>query len=82
MKYFKDIKILYEKLFLISKYCKISKYCSISNIIDLIYKKEWNVLFKNQTIFGDYSKKPFLVRSVAPFTEIMSRASSRQGLLF
>jgi len=52
-----------------------------ADIIDLIYKKEWNVLFKNQTIFGDYSKKPFLVRSVAPFTEIMSRASTRKGLL-
>ena len=33
MKYFKDFEILYEKLFLISKYCKIFKYCSISNTV-------------------------------------------------
>ena len=41
-----------------------------ANIIDLNYKKkEWNILFKNQIIFGDYSKTPFLVRSAALFTE-------------
>ena len=51
-------------------------------IIDLNYKKEWNILFKNQIIFGDYSKTPFLVRSAALFTEIMPRASTRQRLLF
>jgi len=39
-------------------------------------------LFKNQIISGDYSKTPFLVRSAALFTEIMPRASTRQGLLF
>ena len=27
-----------------------------AEIIDLNYKKEWNFLFKNQIIFGDYSK--------------------------
>ena len=53
-----------------------------TDIIDLNYKKEWNILFKNQIISGDYSKKPFLVRSAAFFTEIMPRASTRQGLLF
>jgi len=51
-------------------------------IIDLNYKKEWNILFNNQIISGDYSKTPFLVRSVALFTEIMPCASTRQGLLF
>jgi len=39
-------------------------------------------LFKYQIISDDYSKKSFLVRSAALFTEIMSRASTRQGLLF
>jgi len=53
-----------------------------ADIIDFNYKKEWNILFKNQIIFGDYSKTPFLVRSAALFTEIMPRASTRQGLLF
>ena len=51
-------------------------------IIDLNYKKEWNILFNNQIISGDYSKTPFLVRSVALFIEIMPRVSTRQGLLF
>ena len=53
-----------------------------ADIINLNYKKEWNILFKNQIISGDYSKTPFLLRSVAIFTEIMPRASTRQGLLF
>jgi len=53
-----------------------------ADIIDLNYKKEWDVLFKNQIISGDYSKKPFSVRFAALFTEIMSRASTPQGLLF
>jgi len=39
-------------------------------------------LFKNQIISSDYSKTPSLVRFAALFTEIMSRASVRQGLLF
>ena len=39
-------------------------------------------MLKNQIISGDYSKTPFLVRSAALFTEIMSRASTRKGLLF
>jgi len=43
--------------------------------IDLNYKKEWNILFKNQIISGDYLKTPFLVRSAALFTEIMPRTS-------
>ncbi|KAG4085497.1 hypothetical protein H8356DRAFT_1326515 [Neocallimastix lanati (nom. inval.)] len=46
-----------------------------ADIIDLNYKKEWNILFKNQIISGDYSKTPFLVQSEALFTEIMPRAS-------
>jgi len=33
-----------------------------ADIIDLNYKKEWNILFKSQIISGDYSKKPLLVR--------------------
>ena len=53
-----------------------------TDIIDLNYKKEWVILFKNQNIIGDYSKTPFLVRSVALLTEIMPRAITRQGLLF
>ena len=53
-----------------------------ADIIDLNYKKEWNVLFKNQIISSDYSETPFLERSAALFTEIMPRASTRQGLLF
>jgi len=53
-----------------------------TGIIDLNYKKEWNILFRNQIISGDYSKTPFLVRSAALFTEIMPWDSTRQGLLF
>ena len=53
-----------------------------ADIIGLNYKKEWNILLKNQIISGDYSKTPFLVRSVALFTKIIPRASTRQGLLF
>ncbi|KAG4081558.1 hypothetical protein H8356DRAFT_1335177, partial [Neocallimastix lanati (nom. inval.)] len=53
-----------------------------ADIINLNYKKEWNILFKNQIISGDYSKTPFLVRSAALYTEIMPQASIRQGLLF
>jgi len=49
-----------------------------ADIIDLNYKKEWNILFKNQIISGDYSKTPFLVRSAALFTKIMPRASTRK----
>ena len=41
-----------------------------ADIMDLNYKKEWDVLFKNQIISGDYSKTSFLV------TEIMPRAST------
>jgi len=43
-----------------------------ADIIDLNYK--WDVLFKNQIISGNYSKTPFLVQSVALFTEIMTWA--------
>jgi hypothetical protein len=53
-----------------------------ADIIDLNYKKEWNVLFKNQIISGDYSKTSFLVRSTVLFTKIMTTASIRQGILF
>ena len=53
-----------------------------ANIINLNYKKEWNILFKNQIISGDYSKTPFLMRSAALFTDIMPRANTWQGLLF
>jgi len=53
-----------------------------ADIIDLNHKKEWDILFKNQIISGNYSKTPLLVRSAALFTEIMPRASTRQGLLF
>ena len=31
-----------------------------SDIIDLNYKKEWDILFKNQIISDDYSKTPIL----------------------
>jgi len=51
-----------------------------AGIIDINYKKEWFVLFKDQIISGDYSKTPFLVLSTSPFTEIMPRANTRQGL--
>jgi len=51
-----------------------------ADIIDLNYKKEWDVLFNNQIISGDYSKMPFLVWSGALFTEIMHWASIRQGV--
>ena len=54
----------------------------VTDIINLNYKKEWDILFKNQIISGDYSKTLFLVLPVALFTEIMPRASIRQGLLF
>jgi hypothetical protein len=39
-------------------------------------------LLNCQIISGEYSKKPFLVRCAALFTEIMPRARTRQGLLF
>jgi len=53
-----------------------------TDIIDFDYKKEWDVLFNNQIISGDYSKSSFLIRSVALFIEIMPKVSTRQGLLF
>ena len=53
-----------------------------TDIIDFDYKKEWDVLFNNQIISGDYSKLSFLVRSVDFLTEIMPKASTRLGLLF
>ncbi|KAG4100160.1 hypothetical protein H8356DRAFT_1346061 [Neocallimastix lanati (nom. inval.)] len=34
--------------------------CPTPTIIDLNYKKEWDVLFKNQIITGDYSKTLFV----------------------
>jgi len=52
------------------------------DIIDLKYKKVWNVLFNNQIVFGDYSRTPSLVRSGTILRKIMTRASIRQGLLF
>ena len=30
-----------------------------TDIIDINYKKEWNVLLKNQIISNDFSKTPF-----------------------
>ncbi len=53
-----------------------------AEIIDLTYKTEWDILFNNQIISGNYSKIPFLVRSADLLTEIMPKASTRQGLLF
>ena len=53
-----------------------------TDIIDFDYKKEWDVLFNNQIISGDYSKSSFLIRSVALFIEIMPKVSTRQGLPF
>jgi len=53
-----------------------------ADIIDLNYKKEWEVLFNNQIISDDYSKTLFLVWSTALFTEIMHKASTGQRLLF
>ena len=58
-----------------------------TDIIDINYKKEWNVLLKNQIISGDiissdYSKTSFLVQSSVLFTEIMPRTNTRQGLIF
>jgi len=49
-----------------------------ADIIDLDYKKEWDNLFNNQIISGDYSKTSFLARYVALFIEIKPRASTRQ----
>jgi len=53
-----------------------------ANIIDLNYKKGWDVLFNNQIISGDCSKTSFFVWSAAFFIEIMPRVCTRQGLLF
>ena len=39
-------------------------------------------MFNNQIISGNYYKMSFLIRSAALFTEIMSRASTSQGLVF
>jgi len=52
-----------------------------ADIIDSNYKKERDILFKNQILSGDYSKTPFLVRSAALFTENMPRASTRMSML-
>ena len=49
-------------------------------IIYLNYEKEWDILFKNQIISGDYSKTLFLVRSAALLTEIMPWASTQQRI--
>ena len=61
---------------------KINIICTNEHNNILNNKKEWDVLFNNQIIFGDYYKTPFLVRSAALFSEIMPRASIRQGLVF
>jgi len=42
-----------------------------ADIVDLNYKKDWDILFKRKIISGDYSKMIFS----ALFTEIMSRVS-------
>jgi hypothetical protein len=47
-----------------------------TDIIDLYYKKEWDILFNNQIISGDYSKTSFLMRSMTLFTEITPKAST------
>jgi len=54
------------------------------DIIDLNYKKVWDVLFKNQIISSDYSKNAILgtISATLFFTEIMSLTNTRQGLLF
>jgi len=49
-------------------------------LLNLNYKKEWDVLLNNQIISGDYSKTPFLVWSSTLFTENMPLASTRHGL--
>ncbi|KAG4088306.1 hypothetical protein H8356DRAFT_1432951 [Neocallimastix lanati (nom. inval.)] len=53
-----------------------------ADVIDLNYKKEWDVLFNKQIISGDYLKMSFLVGSVTLFTEIVLRTSIQQELLF
>jgi len=53
-----------------------------ADVIDLNYKKEWDVLFNKQIISGDYLKMSFLVRSATLFTEIVLRTSIQQELLF
>jgi len=52
----------------------------MQSLLILIIKR--NVLINNHIISGNYSKTPFLMRFAALFTEIMLRASTRQGLLF
>ena len=53
-----------------------------ADTIETIYKKEWDVLFIIKSfLVGDNSKTPIFLRSAALFTEIMPRASTRQGLL-
>jgi len=53
-----------------------------ADITDLNYKKEWDILFNNQIISGNYSKTPFLMRSASLLTEIITMASTLQKLLF
>jgi len=52
-----------------------------ADIIDLNYKKEWDVLIKSPVISGDYSKMPFFCGSSALFIEIIPWTSTRQRLL-
>jgi hypothetical protein len=53
-----------------------------ADIIDINYKKKWDVLFYNQIFSSDYFTISFLVRSAAPFAEIMPRATPFFFILF
>ena len=72
----------YFTLFLRNYYGQFGQIIFFFIIINLNFKTNGMFLFNNQIISGDYSKTPFLVRSEFLFTEIMPRASIRQGLLF
>jgi uncharacterized protein (DUF2062 family) len=51
--------------------------------IDISYKKEWDILFMNQIISGDYLKNPILGTIYdSLILKIMLRVSTRHGLLF
>jgi len=47
-----------------------------ANLINLNYEKEWDFCLRTKSFL---IKTPFLVLSATLFTEIMPRASTRQG---
>jgi len=65
-----------------TKYLTLFFVEEMQTLLIWIMKRKWDVLFNNQINSGDYSKTPFLLRSVALFIEIMLSDSIRKITLF